>query len=352
MLPLVGLENIWTASQEMVPRVARDQGITEISIDTSRSQSRVQGVHIDPEMRANKSGRRCVFKQWTRLVQVRREDPRIKSQIADAQVGGGRHHHIVVNPIKVERLSHFTAAEQKPAHHCSVVRADNVVAISFRRPPTYQRRVRRIASKDVLQLILPARRRWQTQQDLAVLELQVICAGVALQHVAHERHVVAVKLPGAEICHGTVIIRPDAFEAVGVNEIGGQTICAGKRRNAEFDRRSRQIGVLGENRVKQRTRDGQFFNLESIEEDAEERMRNGGAHDFQFCQRAGGSEHRRCCFPIHVSDGIVHRSQNIQKCGAIDSDCRGGRPRITYVWIPRVSKTQAIWISGSSAQVC
>ena len=252
----------------------------------------------------------------------------------------------------MERLSHLAVGEGKPAYQCAVVRAHDVIGTPFCGPPAHQRRIGRIASKDVLQLILSARRRRQGQQGLAVLELQVICAGVTLQHVAHDRHMVAVKLPDPEVGHGAVIIRPDAFEAVGVNEVGGQTIRAGKGSSPEFDRRGCQIGVLGENRVKQRTRDGQFFNLESIEEDAEERMRNGGAHDFQFCQRAGGSEHRRCCFPIHVSDGIVHRSQNIQKCGAIDSDCRGGRPRITYVWIPRVSKTQAIWISGSSAQVC
>ena len=84
---------------------------------------------------------------------------------------------------------------------------------------------------------------------MPVLELQVIGSGVTLQNVAHDRHVVAVNLPDTEVCHGAVIIRPDAFEAVGVNEVGGQTIRAGKRRNAEFNRCGRQIGVLRENCV-------------------------------------------------------------------------------------------------------
>ena len=162
----------------------------------------------------------------------------------------------------MESLSHLTVGKSYPVHESTVVRADYVLRISFRRPPTHQRRVRRIASKDVSQLILSARRGWQSQQYLAVVQFQVIRSGVTLQHVAHDRHVVAVNLPGAEVCHGAVIIRPGAFEAVGVNEIGGQTIRAGKGRNAEFYRRGCEVGVFRENRV-ERWRSP--LNLERVE---------------------------------------------------------------------------------------
>ena len=107
---------------------------------------------------------------------------------------------------------------------------------------------------------------------------------------------VAVNLPRAKICHRAVVADVSAFEAVGVNEVRGQPVRAGKGRNAEFDRRGREIGVLREDRVKQRSGDRQLFHFERIEQDPKESVRNNTLN-CQPGRRTRGGKHRRCGLP-------------------------------------------------------
>src|SRR5207247_2788312 len=92
------------------------------------------------------------------------------------------------------------------------------------RPPTDQGRIGRAAPEDMAQLILAARNGGQIEQRLTVVERQEPGAGVGQQRVIDHRHLIAVNLPRAKICNGTVITAIGVLEAVGVNEICGEAI--------------------------------------------------------------------------------------------------------------------------------
>src|SRR5205807_5440169 len=66
---------------------------------------------------------------------------------------------------------------------------------------------------------------------------------------------IAVKLPKPKICHRAVVADVRSFEAIGVNEIGGETVGGAKRRLSEFDGRRREIGVLRKEGVDDLLRD-------------------------------------------------------------------------------------------------